>query len=265
MIEPAPDVSEETVSPDLPKSPLKRFFLRGVVLLLPTIITVWILVMVLSFLHKNLISHATRLVAWAFSLTGLFDPSAFQVVGGETYIAPSLRYPSLGVAWLICLGLVTFIGMVFGSFIGHRIWLAVENSIMRLPPIRFVYPYVKQIIDFLFSKRALGFRQVVAVEYPRKGVYSLGFVTGRAFTEIDERLQSECLSIFIPSSPTPMTGYVVFVPKDDVIYLPMTIDEALRMTVSAGVVKPELSFRSTGSREKRPEVISNSDGPTSGK
>ena len=263
MTDPVPDVSEGPVSPKVPKSPLKRFFLRGVVLLLPTIITVWILVMVLSFLHKNLISHATRLVAWAFSLTGLFDASAFQIIGGETQIAPGLWYPSLGVAWLVCLGLVALIGMIFGSFIGHRIWLAVENSIMRLPPIRFVYPYVKQIIDFFFGKRALGFRQVVAVEYPRRGVYSLGFVTGRAFTEIDESLKTKCLSIFIPSSPTPMTGYVIFVPEDDVIYLPMTIDEAFRMTVSAGVIKPELLLRPTGSAAKRPEAAS--EGPTSDK
>jgi len=221
--------------------PLKRFFLRGLVLLLPTIITLWVLAKIVNFLQHNVIGHVARVVAWLLHMTAVFGPEAYRLTPAGPRVEPGLWYPSLGIAWLVCLGFVAFVGMVFGSFVGHRVWVAVENALMRLPAVRFVYPYVKQVTDFVFSERTIGFRQVVAVEYPRKGIYSLGFVTGRAFPALDRARGVECLSIFVPSSPTPMTGYVIFVPKDEVIYLPLTIDEALKMTVSGGVIKPGTS------------------------
>ena len=144
-------------------SPLKRFFLRGVVLLLPTIITVWILVKVVGFLQHNVVDYVAKLVAWMLYMGGLVGPEAYQMVNGEVVLSSGLEYLSLAIAWLLCLGLVAFIGMVFGGFVGHRIWVSLENALMRVPPVRFVYPYVKQVIDFVFSKPTLGFRQVVAV------------------------------------------------------------------------------------------------------
>jgi len=253
MSEPAQDVPGEPIQVGQPRSPFKKFFLRGIVLLLPTIITVWILVKIVGFLHENVIQYVAELVAWGLNATGLLGPEAYQIVDGKLLLPPTVDYLTLAIAWLVSLGLVALIGMVFGGFVGHRIWLAVEGSLMRLPPIRFVYPYVKQVTEFLFTKQTLGFRQVVAVEYPRKGLLSLGFVTGKAMPQIDAHLNADCLSIFVPSSPTPMTGYLIFVPETEVIYIPMSIDDALKITVSGGVIKPDLLKRAGSRRDSSDE------------
>jgi uncharacterized membrane protein len=117
--------------------------------------------------------------------------------------------------------------------------------------MRFIFPYVKQVTDFLFNERAVGSRQVVAVEYPRPGVLSIGFVTGRAFAAVEKRLGAESLVVFVPCSPTPMTGYIIFVRKDEVVYLPMSMEEALKTLASGGVIKPEMLQE--GAQTSRPD------------
>lgn len=215
------------------RSPIQKFFLRGLFLLLPTLVTVWILVKAVGFLQDNAVKHVTRLIAWSLFRAGLFSLEAYEQHG------PGLWLPSQVTAWVLCLLVVVFVGIVFGNFIGRRIWAAAENALMRLPPMRFIYPFVKQLTDFFSTDRRVGFQKVVAVEYPRKGIYSLGFVTGKAFPDIERKLNGECLSVFIPSSPTPMTGYLIFVLKADVIELPITMEEALKLVISGGVIKPE--------------------------
>ncbi len=229
------------------RSSLKRFFLRGLILLLPTLITLWLLVKAVGFLYINMIRHTTRLIGWTFSRVGLYPSETYWVDNGQVHMTWALRVPSEVISWTLCVSLVILAGIIFSSFLGRRLWLAAENMLMRLPPMRFIYPYVKQVTDFFFTKRAVGYHQVVAIEYPRKGCWSLGFVTGRAFSAIERKLDTECLSIFVPSSPTPMTGYVVFVPKDDVIYLSLSIEDAFKMIISGGVIKPELLVEQEGS------------------
>jgi uncharacterized membrane protein len=104
--------------------------------------------------------------------------------------------------------------------------------------IRAIYPNIKQVTDFLLTDRNVEFSGVVAVEYPRKGVWSVGLSTGGPMKQVQGRVSDELVSVFIPSSPTPITGYVVQVPRQDVIELNMTIDEGLRFTISGGVIKP---------------------------
>jgi uncharacterized membrane protein len=110
---------------------------------------------------------------------------------------------------------------------------------MRFPIIRFIYPFIRQVTDFIFSERRVSFRTVVAVEYPRKGCWSIGFTTGKGLEAIEKRAGRELMSVFIPSSPTPMTGYVIFVSIEDAIVLDLTVDEAFRLVISGGVIKPE--------------------------
>jgi uncharacterized membrane protein len=112
---------------------------------------------------------------------------------------------------------------------------------MNTPVVRRVYPYVKQVTDFVLPpedhKRI--FSRVVAVEYPREGLWSVGFVTGEGLSSISQHEQRELLTVLISTSPTPITGPVVVVPKDETISLDMTIEEAVRFIVSGGVVAPE--------------------------
>jgi len=112
---------------------------------------------------------------------------------------------------------------------------------LNTPVMRRVYPYVKQVTNFILppEEQAQRFSGVVAVEYPRKGVWSLGFVTGEGLRSVVERLGSEFLTVMVPTSPTPVTGWVITVPKADTIALDMTVEEALRFIVSAGVIAPD--------------------------
>jgi uncharacterized membrane protein len=97
---------------------------------------------------------------------------------------------------------------------------------------------VKQVTDFVLSEKRAAFRTVVAVPYPRPGIYSLGFVTGEGWKSINRASGGEMVQVFIPSSPTPVTGYVVFVRRDEIVELDLTVDEALRFSISGGVIVP---------------------------
>jgi len=135
--------------------------------------------------------------------------------------------------------LIYFVGFFLASFIGRTFWRAAEGLLKRIPIIRAIYPNVKQVTDFLLSERTVDFAGVVAVQYPRKGIWSLGLSTGAPMKHVQDSVQDELVTVFVPSSPTPVTGYVIQVPRNEVIELNMTIDEGLRFTISAGVIKPE--------------------------
>jgi uncharacterized membrane protein len=109
---------------------------------------------------------------------------------------------------------------------------------VRLPILRRIYPGAKQVSEFFFSEGKVEFRRVVAIEYPRRGLWSIGFVTGRGFQALMRQAEQELLTVFVPSSPTPITGYIVAVPRREVIDLPITVDEALPFLISGGVIMP---------------------------
>jgi uncharacterized membrane protein len=129
-----------------------------------------------------------------------------------------------------------------------------ERVITSVPIFKQVYPYVKQVVDFLFSDdKPIKFNRVVAVEYPRRGIWAVGLVTGSSMRSIEEE-SGESLTIFIPSSPTPFTGYTITVPHDEVHELPISIDEALRFTISGGVlVPPQESIPDRDTTASRPK------------
>ena len=143
------------------------------------------------------------------------------------------------VGLLIAIILVYFTGFFLASFIGRQSWRAAEGLLYRVPLIRAIYPHVKQVTDFVLSERKVDFSGVVAVEYPRKGVWSLGLRTGAPIRQVQDRTSEVLVTVFIPSSPTPITGYVVQVPEKDVIELGISIDEGFRFTISGGVIKPD--------------------------
>lgn len=143
------------------------------------------------------------------------------------------------VGFVIAILLVYFVGYFLASLVGRRTWRAGEGLLNRMPLIRTIYPHVKQVTDFLLAGRKVEASGVVAVQYPRKGVWSVGLRTGAPLGIIQRAVDEELVTVFIPSSPTPVTGYVIQVPRSDVIELNMTIDEGLRFTISGGVIKPE--------------------------
>ena len=154
----------------------------------------------------------------------------------------TLRYLRRGVvipAFLAAFILVLYLlGKFLAAGFGRFLWNMCESLIQRVPLIRNVYSAVKQVTDFVFSEREIEFNRVVAVEYPRRGVWSIGFVTGESMRQIRSAAQEPVLSILMPTSPMPATGFTITAPKSDTIDLDITIDQAIQYVVSCGVVVP---------------------------
>jgi uncharacterized membrane protein len=149
--------------------------------------------------------------------------------------------PQMVIPLFICLFILILyiLGKLMGAGIGRMLWNLIERGVFhRVPLVRNVYDSVKQMTDFMFTERELGYKRVVAVEYPRKGVWALGFVTGESLADIRSATGEPMISMMIPSSPMSLTGYMVTVPKSETIDLDLTIDQALQFLISCGVVVP---------------------------
>ncbi|AQQ09507.1 hypothetical protein L21SP3_01312 [Sedimentisphaera cyanobacteriorum] len=210
---------------------IRNYFLRGVAALLPTILTFWLFVQFYLFIQENLSRHINgfivKLIIWAGSDQPREELVEFWVNGkGQT------------AGFLVIFIVVCFLGAFLASVVGKTIWKYFENLAARAPIVRNIYPNIKQVTDSVFSQHSIAFKKVVAVEYPRAGIWSVGMVTGSGIKQVTASLDMDLVSIFIPSSPTPFTGYVIMVPAGSVIDLDMTVEEALRFTISGGVITP---------------------------
>ncbi|MCM8770700.1 MAG: DUF502 domain-containing protein [Candidatus Omnitrophica bacterium] len=144
--------------------------------------------------------------------------------------------PGLGL--VLFLLIILTIGILARQFLGKRLLRGLEKALIKLPLIRHVYPSLKQIVDFFFSTKEIAFKKAVLVEYPRKGIWSLGFITNESAQKVKDALSEDVLNVFIPSAPGPLTGYFVVVPRKDIILLEMRVEEALKIIVSGGVLNP---------------------------
>jgi len=215
----------------------KSYFLRGLAVLLPTMLTIWILAWGYGLIQRNISVYINRGLVWLI----------MQVQGADGLAQEDLERILVEgaagsvVGFLIALMLIFLVGAVLASVVGKGLWRIVEAFIGGTPVLRRVYPYVKQVTDFVLTQEEQKrmFSRVVAVEYPRKGIWSIGFVTGSGLKKITDSIQKEFLTILIPNSPTPITGYVIVVPKEQTIALDMTIEEAFRFAISAGVIAPD--------------------------
>lgn len=259
-----------------PQFEFRRAFLRGLAVLLPSVLTLWILVAAYQFITRNVAEPingmARAALAWSSTasgpLHGRFEPttSAVDAVLAEQAsnrrplaredVVAQLRYREVAEWWdrswyagffglVVALLGVYVAGRLVGGWLGRRLFLLVERILTSVPLIKQVYPHIKQIVGFFFSDAGqddasagkMKFSRVVLVEYPRRGVWSVGLMTGTAMRAIENET-GEALTIFIPSSPTPFTGWTITALRQDVHELPISIDEALRYLVSGGVLVP---------------------------
>ncbi len=213
----------------------KSYFLRGMAVLLPTTVTIGIFVWGYTFIQENISIHINRglvlLIRWAQGEDGIAKEDLTEIlVDGNGSV----------VGFLLALIAVCVLGAILASVVGKTLWRMIERFIMNTPFLRRVYPYVKQITDFFLTEEEQKslFRRVVAVEYPRKGIWSVGFVTGSGLEKVVAVIKREFVTVLIPTSPTPFTGFVITVQRKQTIDLDMTIEEALRFIVSGGVITP---------------------------
>lgn len=161
----------------------------------------------------------------------LLLPDAFQperVLG--------FNIPGLGVVLAVALVLVT--GMIMANLLGRRLVAFWESQLARIPLVRTIYSAIKQIMEAVLATDAKSFRKVLLVEYPRKGVWSLAFMTSDDLGEVQDKTAANVISVFIPTTPNPTSGFVLMVPESDVIELDMSVEEGLKMIISMGVVVP---------------------------
>jgi len=206
---------------------------------LPTILTIWIFVWGYTFIQENISIHINRVLVWLTIQVQGLDYHNEQV--RRQWEKFWLEGWSSIAGFLIALVVVFLVGALLASVLGRAVWRIIENFIMKTPLLKRVYPYVKQVTDFVLTpeEQAKLFSKVVAVEHPRKGIWAIGFVTGSGLKKIADDVEKEFLTILVPTSPTPVTGYVIMVPKEQTIALDMTIEEAFRFIISAGVVAPD--------------------------
>ncbi len=257
----------------------KGYFLHGLAVLLPSILTIWLFVWGYNFIQNNISRHINGALIYIIAWTThekvevsdsdiksyLLDkypelknePAELDMRAKLPENKENARFwarennlaktwvdgPGSIVGFIIALILVCFVGVLLASYVGKSLWRMTENFIMNTPILKRIYPYIKQVTDFFLTQeenKNKMFSRVVAVEYPRKGIWSLGFVTGSGFRNVVNNFRREFLTVFIPTTPTPVTGFVVTVPKKLAIDLDMTIEEALRFIISGGVIAPPL-------------------------
>ncbi len=148
------------------------------------------------------------------------------------------RWRTIPVFLFFFVSLLYLLGRFLAAGVGRIFVNGIEALINRLPIVRNVYSSVKQVTDFMFTEREIEFNRVVAVQYPRKGIWSIGFVTGESMLDIRSAANEPVLSVLMPTSPMPATGFTVTVSKSETIDLDITIDQAIQFIVSCGVVIP---------------------------
>jgi uncharacterized membrane protein len=254
----------------------KRFFIRGLAVLLPSVLTLWLLVTAYQFVDRAIAEPVNsgvragiaRLATKWDVLRERFEPTeaeleaVYEQVYKESGAAPDrsaltyrARQQKVAAWWtarrwymdLIGLAIaiiaVYIAGRLLGGFFGRQIYAQLERVITHLPLIKQVYPAMKQLTEFFFSEnRSMKFSRVVFIEYPRKGVWSLGFLTGGSIPAAGAAL-SNVVTVFVPSSPTPFTGYTISLPRGEVIDTDIPVEEALKFIVSGGVIMPQASGR----------------------
>jgi len=249
----------------------RSYFFRGMAALLPTILTIWLFVACYNFVQNNISTHINQGLVYLISFatdrypaisdeevrsyvishdqSWLNRPDELKREIAMPEVRRDVRQAKLEVFWVqgvgsvagfvIALVGVCFMGVALASVAGKALWVIIESVLVKTPVLKSVYPHVKQMTDFLFSDQKLSFSRVVAVQYPRQGVWSVGMVTGSGLRRLKGDGGAEMLTIFMPTSPTPFTGFIIVAPRDETIDLEMSIEQAVRFFVSGGVLSPD--------------------------
>lgn len=208
----------------------RRTFVTGLIFILPVLVTIWLIRLVLDQIGATVKPIVVQMIRVVTLNTGneriLVD-----------YLAPVLSVSlALGAIWLI--------GLIGGNVFGRKMLRRLEGFMLQIPVVRGIYSATRQFLDTFSAAGSKAFQEVTLVEYPRKGLWSMAFVTkdGTA-SEIQQRTHDTVVSVFIPTTPNPTSGWLLFVAREDMIPLTMTVDEAFKMIISGGVLTPETAPR----------------------
>ncbi|MDH5191488.1 MAG: DUF502 domain-containing protein [Gammaproteobacteria bacterium] len=195
---------------------LKRYLIAGILIWVPLGVTFFVIKFLINLMDRTL----------------LLLPAKYQP---ETLFGFSI--PGLGVVLSIVVVLVT--GMIAANLFGRQLVAIWESLLNRIPLVRSIYTGVKQVIETLFSTTGDSFRQVLLIQYPRLGIYTIAFQTNTTVGEVQSKMDDEVITVFVPTTPNPTSGFILMIPRKDVMELDMSVDEGLKMIISLGVVVPK--------------------------
>jgi len=197
------------------RTSLKNCFLTGLLVILPISITVyviWVLIRGMDAILK-------------------FIPAKYLP---ETY----LRVHTPGLGFILVVILVFVVGLLTRNLVGRKIVQFGENIVDRIPLVRVLYAGVKQLLEPLFLQKTNAFKRVALIEYPRRGAYVIGFITGESKGELQNKTSKNMLNVFVPTTPNPTSGFYILIPEDEVILLNMSVEDAFKLIISGGIVSP---------------------------
>lgn len=195
---------------------MKRYFITGLLVLVPLFITVWALTTLISIMDSSL----------------LLLPSNWRPEAQFGRAIP-------GIGALLTLLIIFVTGLIATNFFGKRLILLWEELLSHVPVVKTVYHGVKQVSDTIFSDSGQAFRKALLVQYPREGSWTIAFMTGQPGGDVINHLKGEYVSVYVPTTPNPTSGFFLMMPKRDVIELEMSVDQALKYIISIGVVAPQ--------------------------
>ena len=205
---------------------MKKYLIAGLLVWLPLAVTIWVLQAVLGVLDGVFV--------W------LLDGSQFVLpVGAQSFITMLRKIPGLGVFAMLAGLLIT--GVFATNFVGQWALRQGHRVLTKIPIVKSIYSSVQQVSDTLFSSSGNAFREAVLVQYPRAGCWTIAFVTGKPGGEAARHLEGDWLSIYVPTTPNPTSGFFLMVPRADVVFLTMSVDDALKYVISMGVVAPPVA------------------------
>jgi uncharacterized membrane protein len=211
--------------------PFRAAVLRGLGVVLPPFLTVVIFAWAGNVIYQNLFEPVLRLT--------------------REHIWPGFSIPALIAGFIL---VIYLLGKFMAAGIGRFFWNLFERGVDRVPLVRNVYGAVKQVSDFILAEREIEYSRVVAIEWPRKGIWSLALVTGESMIDIEAAANEPVLSVLIPTSPMPMTGFTLTVKKSETVDLKISFDEAIQFIVSCGVVVPPSQMRQLAAESSESSV-----------
>ena len=195
---------------------LRGYFLTGILVAAPISITLFLTWQLLAFVDARITPF----------IPAFYNPN--------TYLP--FAVPGLGL--IVLIGFITLVGALTTLFVGRTL-LAISDSLLhRMPVVRSIYGATKQIFETILAQKSTAFRQVVMFEYPRRGCWAMGFVTGVTKGEIQSMTEDEMVNVFLPTTPNPTSGYLLFLPRRELVPLQMSVEEGAKMIISGGIVTP---------------------------
>ena len=205
---------------------LRNSFLTGLVVIAPVAMTIWLIWSVIGWIDGFVLPF----------IPNLYHPdNILNTIFGQD-VAINIR----GLGVVVFLLFTTFVGWIAKGFLGRSLIRFGENLVRRMPVVRSIYSGVKQIAETVFAQSDRSFEKACLIEYPRKGIWAIGFISTDAKGEVKYKVKakSDLLSVFVPTTPNPTSGFMLFFPRSDVIELDMSIEDAAKLVISAGLVYP---------------------------